>query len=212
VHDHSVSRTTKQNVKGIVDHTDTYDRIELVDAVMADLRKTNLSEAILTDAFRVLVSLVPDKIESIGCSQLDVLNATRKKIETIKDEGVRKNLVETLGKNLASGIERNHVVCSTGKIARIVSTLEGTELVKHKAVPIETVRREIAALASKIRKDVLSEVSQSEVDEYNTLPTSSLSVRMRERFQHKVNDIYVRDLGFSEQVLKPMMALYSSEF
>ena len=212
VHDHSVSRTIKKNVKDIIDHNDTYDRIELVDAVMSDLRKTNLSEAMLTDAFRVLVSLVPDKIESIGCSQLDVLNATRKKIETMGDEGVRKNLTETLGKNLASGIEHNHVVCSTGKIARIISTLEGTDLVKHKAVPIEIVRREIAALASKIREDVLSEVSQSEVDEYNTLPTSSLSVRMRQRFQHQVNAIYVRDLGFSEKVLAPMLAMYSSEF
>ena len=212
VHDHAIAQTTKKNVKDIVVQGDEYDRVELVDDVMSALRTTKLSEKVLADAFRVVVSLVPDKIQSIGCSQIDVLNATKVKIDGVQDKNLKKNLIETLGKNLASGIERGHVVCSTGKIARIVSTLEGTDIVKNKAVPIEIVRREIGALASKIRNDVLSEVSQKEVVAYNTSPTSGLSAKMRARFEHEVDETYVAGLGLSPKVLSPIKTLYNSEF
>lgn len=157
----------------------------------------------------MLVSLVPDRIESIGCSQLDVLNATKDKIDGAKDGSVKKNLFETLSKNLASSIERDHVVCSTGKIARIVSTLEGTSIVENKAVPIEVVRRKIGQLASKIRNDVLSEVSQQQVDVYNPSTLSGVSVTMRQRFEGEVNAIYIDGLGLSQKVLQPIIALYS---
>ena len=159
----------------------------------------------------MLVSLVPDRIESIGCSQLDVLNATKDKIDGVKDGSVKRNLFETLGKNLASGIERDHVVCSTGKIARIVSTLEGTSILKNKAVPIEVVRREIGQLASKIRRDVLSEVSQQQVDDYNSSALSGLSITMRERFEHEVDSVYANGMGLSHKVLRPIIAMYCKE-
>lgn len=212
VHDHSIARTTKKNVKDIVVQSDEYDRVELIDNVMSELRMTKLSDKVVGNAFRVLVSLVPDKIESIGCSQIDVLNATKSKIDSIGDHGLKKNLIETLGKNLASGVERGHVVCSTGKIARIVSTLEGTQLVKNKAVPIEIVRREIGELASKVRSDMLKGVSTQEVIEYNTSSLSGLSAKMKALFEHEVNSTYVKGLGLSPKVLAPIIRLYSAEF
>lgn len=211
VHDHSISQTTRRNAKDIVVEGAEYDRLELLDSVMDELRKSKLKEKTLGDAFRVLVSLVPDRIESIGCSQLDVLNATKDKIDGVKDGSVKRNLFETLGKNLASGIERDHVVCSTGKIARIVSTLEGTSILKNKAVPIEVVRREIGQLASKIRNDVLSEVSQQQVDDYNSSALSGLSITMRERFEHEVDFIYIDGMGLSQKVLQPIIAMYCKE-
>lgn len=212
VHDHAIAQTTKKNVQDIVDQGGEYDRVELVDDVMFALRTTKLPEKVLTSAFRVLVSLVPDQIQSIGCSQLDVLNATKSKIDSVGDRAVKNNLIETLGKNLASGIEKDHVVCSTGKVARIVSTLEGTDLLKNKSVPIEVVRREIASLASKIRHDVLGEVSQKEVAAYNESSVSGLSAKMGARFDREVDKIYVAGLGLSPKVLRPIKALYRSEF
>ena len=211
VHDHSISQTTRRNAKDIVVESAEYDRLELLDSVMDELRQSKLKEKTLEDAFRVLVSLVPDRIESIGCSQLDVLNATKDKIDGVKDGSVKRNLFETLGKNLASGIERDHVVCSTGKIARIVSTLEGTSILKNKAVPIEVVHREIGQLASKIRNDVLSEVSQQQVDDYNSSALSGLSAKMRARFEHEVDETYVAGLGLSPKVLLPIIAIYCKE-
>ena len=214
VHDHSVAQTTKKNIRDIVAETTghEFDNIELVDSIMSELRQSGLSEAILADAFRVLVSLVPDTIESIGCSQIDVLHAIKLKIDGVEDKRLKKNLFETLGKNLATAIERDHVVCSTGKIARIVSTLEGTDLVRNKAVPIEVVRREIGQLASNIRDCVINEASPSQVVEYNTSTLSPLSLEMKTRFKDQVDFVYVKGLGLSENVLRPIIELYTSEF
>lgn len=212
VHDHSISQTTRQNAAQIVEEGADYDSIELVDCIMDRLRESKLSDKEIADAFRVLVSLVTDKIESIGCSQLDVLNAVMNKIDGVKDGVVKKNLFETLGKNLASGVEREHVVCSTGKIARIVSTLEGTGLVKNKAVPIEVVRREIGQLASKVRDDVLQEASAEDVDVYNTGGPSNLSVKMKKGFRDEIESVYVEGIGLSPKVLEPMVAIYAKEF
>ncbi len=214
VHDHGVAQATKRNVRDIVleEEKNQFDRVELVDSVMLHLRKTNLNKNTLAEAFRVIVSLVPDKIESIGCSQLDVLNATKKTIEGVKDLRLRKNLFERLGHNLASGVERGHVVCSTGKVARIVSTLEGTGILKSKAVPLDVLRREIETLGSKIRGDVLEEAPSSEAEAYNTSPFSPLSLEMKNRFESEVQAVYVHGLGLSPKVLDPIVALYAKEF
>lgn len=216
VHDHAISQTTKKNVKHLVaaERDGDFDRVELIDSVMSVLKATKqLSETKLSDAFRVVASLVPDKIESMGCSQLDVLNATFSKIGGVEDKCLRANLHETLGNNLASGVERDRVVCSTGKIARIVSTLEGTDLVKNKCVPIEVIRREIGTLASKVRDDVLSEATDENRLTYNSCTTvHALSATMKKRFEAQVNATYVDGLGLSPKVLESWMNLYSSEF
>lgn len=216
VHDHAISQTTKKNAKHLVaaEGDGVFDRVELIDSVMTELNATKqLSGTDLSDAFRVLVSLVPDKIESMGCSQLDVLNATFGKIGGVEDKGLRANLIDTLGKNLASGIESDHVVCSTGKIARIVSTLEGTDLVKNKCVPIEVIRREIGTLASKVRDDVLLEATDENRLTYHSCTTvHALSATMKQRFEAQVNATYVDGLGLSPRVLESWMNLYSSEF
>ncbi|CAM9090139.1 unnamed protein product [Ectocarpus sp. 12 AP-2014] len=217
VHDHAISQATKKNVKHVVaanEAGDEFDRVELIDSVMSELTSVkNVTESKLSDSFRVLTSLVPDKIESMGCSQLDVLNATFRKILGVEDPNLRDNLLEALGNNLASGIERDRVVCSTGKIARIVSTLEGTDLVHNKSVPIEVIRREIGTLASKIRDDVLSGVTDNDRNAYNSSTTlHDLSDRMRERFQAQVNATYVVGLGLSPKVLWPLVEVYMAEF
>ena len=98
VHSHSVSAAIRENIKSIVAEQGPkkpYDRVKLIDDVMAKLRTTGMKKKDEEKAFRVLVSLVPDKISSIGCSQIDVLNATVNKINSVKDEKVRNNLQES---------------------------------------------------------------------------------------------------------------------
>ncbi|CAM9529752.1 unnamed protein product [Pylaiella littoralis] len=223
VHDHGVSASVRENIKSVISElgTDnTYDRQEVIESVMNVLRETGLKEKELNRAFRVIVSLVPDMINSIGCSQMDVLNATFKKIQKVKDPNIKKNLFESLGKNLASGIERNNVVCSTGKIGRIITTLEGVDHGDlgidgpklQKAVPIEVVRTEISALASKVRTDVLSECSDKQVSDYNMNSSTVLSNKMNSRFRGDVKKIYVDGLHLSEKVLDPIVDMYASAF
>lgn len=226
VHDHGVSTSIRQNIKAVLAEIGpeesgfTHDRQDVIESVMKVLRDTGMEEGDLNKAFRVIVSLVPDKISSVGCSQMDVLNATFKKISKVQDPKVRNNLFESLGKNLASGVERGHVVCSTGKIGRIIATLEGVEHEVlgpdgskfQKSVPVDVVRTEISNLASKIRTDVLSEASSKQVEDYNKFPNSNLSEIMDSRFRNEVKKVYVDGLHLSEKVLDPIVEMYSSVF
>lgn len=227
VHDHGVSSSVRQNIKAVVGEIretgsdiTSYDRQEVIEEVMKELRGTDMGESEMTDAFRVVVSLVPDKINSVGCSQMDVLHATFTKIKKVPDPVIRKNLIESLGKNLASGVERGHVVCSTGKIGRIITTLEGVDGSSlgssdnklQKSVPIDVVRNEISALASKVREDVLSGYSDQQVSDYERSVDSKLSEEMKERFRRQVHQTYVDDLHLSEKVLNPIIETYASVF
>lgn len=227
VHDHGVSASVRQNIKAVVGELREtgsggieYDRQDVIEEVMKELRGTGMGESDMADAFRVVVSLVPDKINSVGCSQMDVLHATLSKIKKVPDPVIRNNLMESLGKNLASGVERGHVVCSTGKIGRIITTLEGVDGSSlgsspnqlQKSVPIDVVRNEISALASKVREDVLSSYSEQQVSDYEKSVTSKLSEEMNERFRHQVKETYVKDLHLSEKVLNPIIETYASVF
>ena len=230
VHDHGVSASVRENIKSVVAEyregcpDAAYDRQEVIEEVMKGLRDTGLGEEDMGDAFRVVVSLVPDKISSVGCSQMDVLHATLSKIKKVPDPVIRNNLMESLGKNLASGIERGHVVCSTGKIGRIITTLEGvdnsslgspenqSQTQLQKSVPIDVVRNEISTLASKVREDVLSEYSEQQVSDYEKSSDSRLSHEMNTKFRQQVQDTYVTGLHLSEKVLGPIIETYASVF
>lgn len=220
VHDSSVAASIRENIKSIVSEQGPkkpYDRAKLIDDVMAKLRTTGMTKQNEKKAFKVLVSLVPDMISSIGCSQVDVLNATFNKINSVKDEKVKNNLFESLGKNLSSGVERGHVVCSSGRIGRIITTLEGvpeeelgTKL--QKAIPIDAVRIEIASLASKIRTDVMAEASEEERINYDVSDTSRLTDIMKDRFDSEVKKTYVDGLHLDAKVVSPISDLYGSAF
>ncbi len=220
VHSHSVSAAIRENIKSIVAEQGPkkpYDRVKLIDDVMAKLRTTGMKKKDEEKAFRVLVSLVPDKISSIGCSQIDVLNATVNKINSVKDEKVRNNLYESLGKNLASGVERGHVVCSTGRIGRIITTLEGVPEENlgskiQKSIPMDVVRIEIASLASKIRTDVMAEASEEERTNYDVSDTSRLTEIMKNRFDSEVKKTYVEGLHLDAKIISPIADLYGSAF
>ena len=226
VHDHGVSASVRENIKSVVGELEgngssvAYDRQEVIEEVMKELRDTGMGEEDMGDAFRVVVSLVPDKISSVGCSQMDVLHATLTKIKKVPDPVIRNNLMESLGKNLASGIERGHVVCSTGKIGRIITTLEGVDSASlgspenqlQKSVPIDVVRNEISALASKVRGDVLSKYSEQQVSDYEKSSDSRLSHEMNTKFREQVQETYVTGLHLSEKVLGPIIETYASVF
>lgn len=216
VHDHGVSASVRENIKAVVKELgddNKYNRQDVIEAVMEKIRESGMEESKMNNAFRVIVSLVPDNISSIGCSQMDVLNATFKKINKIEDVKLKKNLFESLGKNLSSGVEKGHVVCSTGKIGRIITTLEGIESIKlQKSVPIDVIRNEISSLASKIRTDVLSESSDRQVSDYEKYPGSVLSEKMEKIFRDKIKETYIDGLHLSQKVLDPIIDTYASVF
>ena len=139
------------------------------------------------DAIAVLDSLSSEEHSALGGSERDALNAVWADIGRLDDE-IRANVKDTLVQQLASGVERGSVVCSTGKIARIMGALDGVREPVNK--PMWAVREELGSLASKIRDDDGS----------------------AETFKAEASRVYVMELGMSEKLIGPMVDEYALGF
>jgi hypothetical protein len=127
-----------------------------------------------------------------GVSEREALLAVWHKIKNSENS---ENLTETLAKQLASGVERGSVVCSSGKIARITSSLDGT-FNGAAPKPMWAIREEIGSLAAKIRNQ------HEDEDEESTISV----------FKDEVKRKYIDELGMSPQVIEPIIEEYSMGF
>jgi hypothetical protein len=111
-------------------------------------------------------------------------------------------------------VETGATVCSTGKISRIVSTLEGVPDIEegvHKSRTTDIVRQELASLASKTRDDKLREGGDGAEDRYNS-GDESIAAGMRSEFRRRALGTYVKDLGMSPSVIEPILSVYEESF
>jgi hypothetical protein len=195
VHDHAISSTTDHNLKRLIRENEggvDGDNTRMI----KDIRTRILALQDLTPeskeaALHVLSGLGDATHSTYGSSERQALAAVWNNIQTAPEH--RENLEETLAKQLASAVENGHTVCSTGKIARIVSTLDG---VSHeaKAAPMWAVREEIGSMAAKVR---------DEVDDDDAA---------REAFAKRVSEEYVQKLGMNATVIGPLIEEYSAGF
>lgn len=217
VHDHAVTAATKRNLAALPPQTKTSPsqkaatNAEITDVL---LRLGNLTDQEALDAMRVLDSLSEAKHSTLGVSEREALTRVWGRIQQEHDPQLRDNLTETLAKQLASGVEHGHVVCSTGKIARITGTLQGADLNDMEtARPTWAVKDELATLAAKVRDDVLGGLDASAAAAYERgEPNSAAEERMKSEFRRRASETYVRELGMSAAVLEPMVAAMEAAF
>jgi hypothetical protein len=154
VHDHSVSHITKKNVNYLKDHyiaesnkTNTTKQ-EIIDQI---LTHPDLSNIVKGNALLVLDNLNnKEKHSTYNVTEEEALDLIWNKINKTKKPNDKNNLVEILAKQLDTGVENGHVVCSSGKIARIVGTLDGIDENITKSKPMWVLKDEIGTLAGKI--------------------------------------------------------------
>lgn len=186
VHDHSITKATLKNLEKLESHNiDNIDKKKIKE----EINKLDLNETIKKDAIRVIDNLSLTKHSSFNKSEQDTLKMVWKKIQTQESPQLRANLTETLVQQLANSIENGHIVCSSGKITRIMGTLDGT-LNETTARPMWAIRDELGYLASKIRNDYNSEE------------------RMRQEFEKQVRKEYIDKLGMSENIMQPLIDEY----
>jgi hypothetical protein len=227
VHDHAVVQIMKKNVHAL--HTSSTiwnnthnvrsgDEVEaqVIDQVLTD---PELSPMEKEHALAVIARLGADINDSMGLSEMDALTAVWNHITngSVKDKQLQKTLKNTLGKQLASGVENGHVVCSTGRFGRIYATLDGIETTaltnRAQIRPMAAVKVEIGTLASHIRDTVMKEASPMEVEVYNNSQGSTiLAERMKREFNRQVDIIYVKELGLNKILLQPIMQPYIDAF
>lgn len=143
VHDYGVTGTIANRIA-------TLQNVDPIEAcVESEVKNSFLDEDTKLDAIRVIQNL-NDKIHSkFGISEQQALAKVWSKIHKDSSSPIAlEQHKELLFRQLASGVENGVVVCSTGKIARILGALDGTELADTKTIPMSVIRDRIATLAA----------------------------------------------------------------
>ena len=97
-------------------------------------------------------------------------------------------MIEILANQLDSSIENGHVVCSSGRIARIIGTLDGINDNMTLSRPVWAIREEIGNLAAKIANGNY------------TYP--------QEEFKKEVQRIYIDELKLDNRIINPIITEY----
>lgn len=222
VHDHAISSATDHNLRDLMkqqeeqkeepekerrtsttskDTTSNQSegrggKDELVQNVeRAILASEDLTPAQRADAFHVLHDLGHDIHSKYGVSERDALASVWGKIQSLENSD---SLAETLAKQLASGVEAGSVVCSSGKISRIVSALDGVSN-EATARPMWMVREELGSLAAKVRENFGGDDAMDED-------------RAKHEFGNRARQQYIDELGMSPGVVEPLIEEYSYGF
>ena len=204
VHDHGVTKITKHNIDNLANNINI-NNLNRENGGLDDIRATiiennDLSVKTKEDALFVIEKLGDSKHSSFNVTEREALAMVWDKIGKTDDPIVRTNLKETLAKQLASSIEHGNIVCSSGKITRIMSTLDGVS--NEPTRPTWAIREEIGTLANKLRDKYTVELGD----------TPAAGQRIREEFTKQVSEEYIEKLGMSKKIIEPLIIEYEMGF
>jgi hypothetical protein len=149
----------------------------------------DLDDATKADAAAFLVDHVDAvEVKTVGTSPEDALKTVWKRIEDIEDPERRANAIETLARQMADGYNRGHAVCATGRVARILGALDGVVEDAQPMRPTWAIREEIGRLAAKCSNEGAG----------------------GDAFEQRAMQTYVRELGMSEGVVRPIVDEYKA--
>jgi hypothetical protein len=206
VHDHGVSNILKSNINILksninilksnipqnVDDSkgnngnkgnndiDNKDDNKLINNIMDSISShVELPEKIKGNALLMITNLNDENIHSTyNITEIDALKMVWNKIESQENNEQKNNMIEILAKQLDSGIESGHNVCSSGKIARIIGTLDGIDDTMNTSRPMWIIRDEISNIAGKImnshsnnpKKEFENTIKHEYIDKLNLDP------------------------------------------
>ena len=225
VHDHTVARTVRNNLAKVGESLQTGERVcgreaarQATDFLLTSDSWNGVEKA---DALDVIDALNDSPNESAGVSQLGALSTVWSATHRIQCPQRRRNVRETLIDQLRSAKENGNVVCSTGRIARIASALDGIDTSDvgvdlQTAKPMWVVRQEIASLAARTRAEC--EGLNSNVDD--TRPgrggddgddddDADEGTAAASLFRKRAQQEYIDKLKFSKAILDPLINEYA---
>jgi len=176
----------------------------------ADL--TSMSD--IEDDVKVKAKMVLDSLTSSEHSKFNVSEkgAFTNVCNRIHHSQNKDSLIRILTHNMASGIEYDTVVCSTGKISRMISTFDAVDDEMPDIKPDWVIKQEIGSLAAKIREDVLNDADSNQRKQYESAGESPLSDKMRDDFVKEIKNRYV-DVGILTDAAVSLLASeYLNEF
>ncbi len=130
---------------------------------------------------------VNEKVSSIDSNEIEILNLVWSRINSDELKDNKEDLKQTLMNQLAEMIEHNVPVCSTGRVTRLVDTLNVVDpLINIKSST--DIRQEMLLKASKIRKDLEDKNNNNVEDDV-----------LKETITHQLKKDYVDSKILSEE-------------
>lgn len=185
-------------------------KVSFEEAQAKIIEATARTQCDITKIQRVIAQLNNEKHSRFGKSDREIFLAMVSKIQAESNQTKRENLMEALCHQLESGIENGGVVCSTGRIVRILSVYDGIDDSAQKIIPEWALDQELANMAHKIRESVLSKASEEERRLYESAESNALAEIMNEEFTKEALNSY-KDIVSSE-TLRLKMNVYREGF
>ena len=190
VHSSSLNNSAKKTIE-IIENSSTISKSfnNNVNMFLNSIPKTD--EISLEKVSRVLESLNDNKHSKFDKSEKDVFNIIWSRINDPVNLSVRTSLIQSLADNISSAIEHSFIVCSTGKIMRMIGSLDAID---KEAVlnlkPEWAIKEEIGNNAAIIRNEILEHASNKEREMYNEGGMNDLAKQMSEKLKSKCKKDY----------------------
>jgi TPR repeat protein len=166
---------------------------------------------------KVLDSLSESIHSRYDKSEKDVFNLVWTRINDRVNNERRSDMIKVFADNISSGVEHDNVVCSSGKIVRMIGSLDGMDAEPLPSLKPEwAINEEIASSASAIRNKVLERATTNQRKAYEALDQTDeqkqiaehLSNIMRTELRQKCKVEYLDTNILSEDVLESKFADY----
>ena len=225
VHNHSVQNISK-NIINIIDnesnkiYSKSFDENSLL--FLNELKKyDDITPTERNNILQVLNSMSDNIHSKYQKSEKDIFNMSFDRIMSKTNPEEKKNLIIMFAQNIASAVEYDIVVCSTGKITRMLSSFDiiDTELPDLK--PDWIIKEEIANKSSKIREDILKTSTKKEVEAYMNYDDTcdekkalheAVVDKMKSRLIDECTKDYVETKNLTQSGLDVILADYLEAF
>ena len=211
VHDHVVQNTAKQIIKSLSENTNTQNTFETFETDMQDLIQMVQLCKQTPNFLKTLNSLGNLTHSKYDKSERQIFSLVWNKIKH------DTSLVDVFVENIASSVEEGVIVCSTGKIMRMISTLD---LIDDELIPTLkpewAVKGEIGQKIPLLIEESLSSMGKDYAVAYNTYEPSGeqkqKSQAVSDMVKKKLIESCRRDYVDSGVLTEEIMSIYLEDF
>lgn len=213
VHNHSIQNISKIIIDKLKsENTFTENTINF----FIEIKSIQLAPDEVDDVTAVINSFTDNIHSKYNASEKDVFSKVFERI--LKNDTNKADLLDIFIKNLLSSIEYGSIVCSTGKITRMLSTFDVIDEDLPNLVPDWVLREEIANMALSVRHEILKNCSKTELDNYNKTTDVDknmyelLQTRMKDELMSRCKSSYIDSELLSETALSILLKDFLDSF
>jgi hypothetical protein len=222
VHNHSVQNLSKEIINKLSPSKSTFDTNSklFLEEASSQLELENVEDM---KKLTAVIDSMSDSIHSkYDKSEKEIFNITFERIMNKEDQKLKENLMLMFINNILSAIEYDVIVCSTGKITRMISTFDVLDDELPDLKPDWIIKQEIGSLAFQIRESVLKEVSEELNKSYmnfdgnrngsNEILHDQVINIMRAKLKKTCHENYVRQSHMSQTAIDNILIDYLESF